>query len=87
MLEAKWYYNGYTPSLQEYLENACFPVAVPIILLNAYFSVTDPITKEALDFLEECLNIVRYSSIIVQLADDLGTSTVCRTYYPKIFIK
>ena len=50
MLEAKWYYNGYTPSLQEYLENACFPVAVPIILLNAYFSVTDPTTKEALDF-------------------------------------
>uniref|UniRef100_A0A7N2MKM7 Uncharacterized protein n=1 Tax=Quercus lobata TaxID=97700 RepID=A0A7N2MKM7_QUELO len=75
LLEAKWYYNGYTPSLQEYLENACFSVAAPIILLNAYFSVTDSITKEALDFLEEFPNIVRYSSIIVRLADDLGTST------------
>ncbi|KAK7834551.1 myrcene synthase [Quercus suber] len=75
LLEAKWYYNGYTPSLQEYLENACFSIGAPMMLLNAYFSVTDPITKEALDFLEECPNIVLYSSIIVRLADDLGTST------------
>ena len=86
LLEAKWYYNGYTPSLQEYLDNAWVSVSVPTILLNTYFSATNPITKEALDFLEECPNIVRYSSIIVRLADDLGTSTVCRTYYPKIFI-
>ena len=86
MLEAKWYYNGYTPSLQEYLDNAWVSVAMPTVLLNTYFSATNSITKEALDFFEECPNILRWSSMIVRLADDLGTSKVCRTHYPKNFI-
>ncbi|KAM4076901.1 hypothetical protein ACJW30_12G099500 [Castanea mollissima] len=75
LLEAKWYYSGYTPRLEEYLENACFSIAAPTILLHAYFSYTNPITKEALDCLEEYPNIVRLSSMILRLADDLGTST------------
>nr|POE74440.1 myrcene synthase, chloroplastic [Quercus suber] len=75
LLEAKWYYSGYTPSLQEYLENACFSIGAPTILVHAYFSYTNPITKEALDCLEEYPNIVRLSSMILRLADDLGTST------------
>ncbi|XP_030936303.1 myrcene synthase, chloroplastic-like [Quercus lobata] len=74
LLEAKWYYNGYTPSLQEYLDNAWVSVSVPTILLNTYFSATNPITKEALDFFEECPNIIRWSSMIIRLVDDLGTS-------------
>ena len=86
MLEAKGYYNGYTPSLQEYLDNAWVSVAMPTVLLNTYFSATNPITKEALDFFEECPNILRWSSMIIRLVDDLGTSKVCRTHYPKSII-
>ena len=77
LLEAKWYYNRYTPSLQEYIENAWISIAAPTILVHAYFFVTNPITKEALDCLEEYPNIIRWSAIILRLADDLGTSTVC----------
>ncbi|KAK4572350.1 hypothetical protein RGQ29_030690 [Quercus rubra] len=75
LLEAKWYYNRYTPSLQEYIENAWISIAAPTILVHAYFFVTNPITKEALDCLEEYPNIIRWSAIILRLADDLGTST------------
>jgi len=36
-MEAKWYYNGYTPSLQEYIENAWISSSAPTILVHAYF--------------------------------------------------
>uniref|UniRef100_A0A2N9I4N0 Terpene synthase metal-binding domain-containing protein n=1 Tax=Fagus sylvatica TaxID=28930 RepID=A0A2N9I4N0_FAGSY len=32
LLEAKWYHSGYTPSLQEYIENACISIAGPNML-------------------------------------------------------
>uniref|UniRef100_A0A2N9GH73 Terpene synthase N-terminal domain-containing protein n=1 Tax=Fagus sylvatica TaxID=28930 RepID=A0A2N9GH73_FAGSY len=75
LLEAKWYHSGYTPSLQEYIENACISIAGPNMLVHTYFFVTNPITREALDYLEEYPNIIRWSSMTIRLADDLGTST------------
>ncbi|KAG6627296.1 hypothetical protein CIPAW_15G117300 [Carya illinoinensis] len=75
LLEAKWFYNGYTPSLQEYLENGWMTITIANLLVHCYFFITNPITKEALDSLEEYPDIIRLSSLIVRLADDLGTST------------
>ncbi|XP_059433979.1 myrcene synthase, chloroplastic-like [Corylus avellana] len=74
LLEAKWYHIRYTPSFQEYIQNACISISGPVILGHAYFFVTNPVTKEALDCLEEYPNIIRWSSMILRLADDLGTS-------------
>ncbi|XP_041012261.1 myrcene synthase, chloroplastic-like [Juglans microcarpa x Juglans regia] len=74
LLEAKWYYSGYTPSLQEYIENAWISISAPLILVHSYFFVTNPITKEALDLLEDYPNMLRWQAMIVRLADDLGTS-------------
>ncbi|KAL5568181.1 hypothetical protein UlMin_024756 [Ulmus minor] len=75
LLEAKWYYSGYKPSLEEYIENAWISISAPVILVHAFFSVTNPITKEALECLEKYPSIIRSSSIILRLADDLGTSS------------
>ncbi|XP_035540295.1 myrcene synthase, chloroplastic-like [Juglans regia] len=75
LLEANWFYNRYTPSLQEYLECAWITVTIPNILVHCYFFVTNPIIEEALDSLEEYPDIIRLPSFIVRLADDLGTST------------
>ncbi|XP_034705111.1 (-)-alpha-terpineol synthase [Vitis riparia] len=74
LLEAKWYYSGYTPSLQEYISNSWISIAGPVILVHAYFLVANPITKEALQSLERYHNIIRWSSMILRLSDDLGTS-------------
>ncbi|XP_042981933.1 myrcene synthase, chloroplastic-like [Carya illinoinensis] len=74
LLEAKWYYNKYTPSFQEYIENAWVSISAPAILVHVYFAITNPIKKEALDCLEEYSNIIRCSAMILRLADDLGTS-------------
>ncbi|KAF3963667.1 hypothetical protein CMV_011970 [Castanea mollissima] len=75
LLEAKWYHNGYIPNLAEYLENAWISVSTPVILMHAYFMVTNPIMKEALGCFEEYPKIFYWSSMILRLTDDLGTST------------
>ncbi|KAB1205568.1 Myrcene synthase, chloroplastic [Morella rubra] len=74
LLEVKWYNIEYTPTLQEYIDNAWITISGPLLLLHAYFFVTNPITKEVVDYLEEYPNIIRWSSIIFRLANDLGTS-------------
>nr|QWQ79340.1 TPS63 [Juglans sigillata] len=58
LLEAKWFYNGYTPSLQEYLEYGWMTITIANIPVHCYFFVTNPITKEALDSLEEYPDII-----------------------------
>ncbi|KAF8409456.1 hypothetical protein HHK36_005532 [Tetracentron sinense] len=75
LLEAKWYHNGYKPTLEEYLNNGWISVAIPTMLVHAYFFVTKPITKEALECMESYPNIIRSASMIIRFYDDLGTST------------
>ncbi|XP_044461394.1 terpene synthase 10-like [Mangifera indica] len=75
LLEAKWYHSGHIPTLAEYMNNAWISISGPVILVHAYFLVTDPITEEAAECLEEYSNIFRWSSTILRLADDLGTSS------------
>ncbi|KDP35323.1 hypothetical protein JCGZ_09482 [Jatropha curcas] len=75
LLEAKWYYSGYTPTLQEYIDNAWISISAPVILVHGYFLLKTPITTDALKALNEYPSIIRWSSMILRLADDLGTSS------------
>ncbi|KAI3878849.1 hypothetical protein MKW98_002919 [Papaver atlanticum] len=77
LLEATWYYSGYIPTLEEYTNNAWITVGGPLLSIHAYCQLGDheKITKEAL----ECMtnnqsDIIRWSSMILRLADDLVTS-------------
>ncbi|KAL6327456.1 hypothetical protein AAG906_019769 [Vitis piasezkii] len=70
LVEAKWYHEGYMPSLQEYIN-------------NALISVSGPLTLEALGCLERYHDIIRWSSIIFRFSDDLGTSSLKRGDAPK----
>ncbi|XVF15081.1 hypothetical protein REPUB_Repub09cG0118500 [Reevesia pubescens] len=74
LLEAKWYYSGYTPTLQEYIENAWISISAPLILAHAYL-VTNSTRKECLDYCNEYSDVIYCSSIILRLANDLGTSS------------
>ncbi|KAL7160544.1 hypothetical protein ABFS83_01G103300 [Erythranthe nasuta] len=82
MQEAEWYYAKYTPTKEEYIENAWISISAPAIVSQAYFLVTNPIDKEAVRSLYKYHNIVRCSSMIsilttlvLRLANDLGTSS------------
>nr|GMC87958.1 (-)-alpha-terpineol synthase-like [Ipomoea batatas] len=74
LLELKWNLGRYTPSLNEYLDIAVITIAGPLLLIHAYFCITNPINIEDLQHLEQCPGIIRCSSMIVRLANDLGTS-------------
>ncbi|XP_058215794.1 terpene synthase 10-like isoform X1 [Rhododendron vialii] len=72
--EAKWYYSGYTPTLEEYMNNAWISISAPAILTHAYFLCTNPITPEGSECSNKYPNIFQWSGTILRLADDMGTS-------------
>ncbi|EXC24794.1 Myrcene synthase [Morus notabilis] len=74
LVEAKWYYSGYTPTFQEYIDNAWISFSVPVILVNVYVFAANPTTKEALTCLEEYPSIIRQSGILCRFLNDLETS-------------
>ncbi|KAI7745579.1 hypothetical protein M8C21_032549 [Ambrosia artemisiifolia] len=73
--EAKWYNSGYTPTLEEYLENAWVSISVPLMLTHISYLTSVTPTEEIMHSMERIENIIRYSGIILRLADDLGTYT------------
>ncbi|XP_017972632.1 PREDICTED: (-)-alpha-terpineol synthase-like [Theobroma cacao] len=74
LLEAKWYYSGYKPTLQEYIDNAWISISGPVVLSHA-FVLTNLKTKECLESFEEYSNIIYYFCLICRLVNDLETSS------------
>ncbi|TYI85012.1 hypothetical protein E1A91_D05G408300v1 [Gossypium mustelinum] len=80
LLEAKWYYNGYTPTLKEYLDNAWISITGHVMLAHTYLA-THHITEEGLrNFQEYYPDIIYHANILVRLVNDLGTSSVSNTH-------
>ncbi|XP_023755106.1 R-linalool synthase QH1, chloroplastic [Lactuca sativa] len=75
IVEVRWHHSGHTPTLEEYLENGYKSVGAPVILMHLSFLTSIGATEEILQGIEGAENIVRYSSLILRLADDLGTSS------------
>ncbi|CAL5431415.1 unnamed protein product [Camellia sinensis] len=74
MKEARWSFSGYMPTLEEYLDHAWTSSSIPTLLTHAYFLSTNAITNEELECIEKCDDIIKWSSMVARLADDLGTS-------------
>ncbi|WJX25782.1 hypothetical protein P8452_14787 [Trifolium repens] len=73
LIEAKWYHSGYTPTLEEYLENAWVSISGNVVLTHAYFVIPHSFKMEDLVHLQENSNIIRVSAMLLRLANDLGT--------------
>ncbi|KAK2975721.1 hypothetical protein RJ640_010780 [Escallonia rubra] len=73
--EAGWFHGGYKPTLDEYLDNAVVSIAAPLMLFCGYFLTTNNITEEALNDIDKLPSIMRCSSLIIRLTNDLGTSS------------
>lgn len=76
LIEARWYNSGYFPSLSEYLNAAWISISGPVLLLHAYFCTINPLTKKDLGSLEQYPGIIHWPSLVLRLANDLGTSSV-----------
>ncbi|XP_065873515.1 terpene synthase 10-like [Euphorbia lathyris] len=47
LLEAKWYHSRYTPTLEEYTENAWISGSGPVLLVHAFFLTEDKIVVKS----------------------------------------
>lgn len=72
-VEAKWYHTCYTPCLWEYLDNGWISSSGPLLSLVVLFGVGQDIT-ETIEILENNQEIIYYSSLIIRLCNDQGTS-------------
>lgn len=87
MIEARWYHSGYSPSLEEYLENAWISIGTSNILIHGYFLTQHGFKMEDMVRLEQNSNIIRFSKMIVRLANDLGTYKVSLSINIRIWFK
>nr|J7LH11.1 RecName: Full=(+)-epi-alpha-bisabolol synthase; AltName: Full=Terpene synthase 8; Short=LdTPS8 [Phyla dulcis]AFR23372.1 (+)-epi-alpha-bisabolol synthase [Phyla dulcis] len=75
LIEANWYHSGYKPSLNEYLNQGLISVAGPHALSHTYLCMTDSLKEKHILDLRTNPPVIKWVSILVRLADDLGTST------------
>ncbi|KAM0943918.1 putative (+)-alpha-terpineol synthase [Dioscorea sansibarensis] len=76
LIEAEWHYSGYKPSLEEYLNNGWISVSGHVILVHV-FLLSDDLrgkSKEALQHLMDYPNLIKSSSMIFRLCNDIATS-------------
>nr|BAS30550.1 isoprene synthase [Ficus septica] len=73
--EKKWTQNKETPSFEDYLENGWMSSSGGVFLVNSYLLVSQDITKQGLESLENYHNLLRWPSIIFRLTNDLATSS------------
>ncbi|KAK8521118.1 hypothetical protein V6N13_077238 [Hibiscus sabdariffa] len=76
LTEATWFYNGYTPGLEEYLENAQTSVGGPAAIVHAY-TLQAGLDGGKPASVDHCLKhdgeLIYWSSLITRLSNDLGT--------------
>ncbi|MFS7919920.1 putative R-linalool synthase [Helianthus anomalus] len=75
LVEARWYNNGHTPTLREYLDNGYTSISGPVILMHANFVTSVHSSNDILQCMPRLEKIIYYSSLIFRMADDLGTSS------------
>lgn len=82
LVEAKWYYEGYTPSLQEYLNNGWITLAGKVLSDHSFFVLMHDDPEEIItSFLGKHQDLVYYVSIIGRLCNDLATSRILNLHY------
>ncbi|KAG7641877.1 Terpene synthase metal-binding domain [Arabidopsis suecica] len=75
LVEAKWYKSGHKPNLEEYMQNARISISSPTIFVHFYCVFSDQLSIHVLETLSQHQqNVVRCSSSVFRLANDLVTS-------------
>ncbi|KZV37529.1 terpene synthase 10-like [Dorcoceras hygrometricum] len=72
--EAKWYSEAYTPTLEEYMNNAWISISTPVMLGFAFILTTNSLHMEDISNFLNYHDVIRWSATFVRIADDLGTS-------------
>ncbi|XP_057781644.1 (-)-germacrene D synthase-like isoform X2 [Salvia miltiorrhiza] len=71
MKEAEWCYSNYVPTMEEYMKLALVSGAYMMLSTTSLVGMRDPITKTDFDWITSEPPILRASSIICRLMDDM----------------
>ncbi|KAI7725782.1 hypothetical protein M8C21_013953, partial [Ambrosia artemisiifolia] len=75
IIEARWFNSGYTPTLNEFLNNGYMSIGIVPIIKHAYTLTLTSVSEDALKQIEIAENMIRNACIIVRLTNDMGTSS------------
>lgn len=70
-LEAKWLHEDYVPPFEEYMDVASITAAYPMLVTSTFVVMGDIVTTEMLDWVFTLPKIVKASTIISRLMDDI----------------
>ncbi|KAK4858837.1 hypothetical protein QYF36_022774 [Acer negundo] len=74
LMEAKWYSEGYIPSLQEYLSIGWITTGCLVLGVHSFFSIINEVSDDMEHILEKNQQIMHDPCTIVRLWNDLSTS-------------
>ncbi|KAM7490779.1 hypothetical protein LguiA_033700 [Lonicera macranthoides] len=69
--EAKWYHEGYVPTMEEYMEVALVSAGYIMVATTSFVGMGELVTKQALDWVSDNPLIVKACSVIARLTDDM----------------
>lgn len=76
LVEAKWFHKRYTPSFDEYMDNAWVTISVVAVASNMFVLTNQKMTKENLALIENIGELLHTFAYAFRLIDDLGTAKV-----------
>ncbi|XP_047307303.1 probable terpene synthase 9 isoform X2 [Impatiens glandulifera] len=77
LTEARWFYGGYEPSPEEYMENAWISVGGHGAIVHACLLLgLSPLNESSLDSFSSLSGPLYWSCLITRLSNDMGTSKV-----------
>ncbi|KAJ0534361.1 putative (E)-beta-ocimene synthase [Helianthus annuus] len=75
LVEAKWTRDKYIPTFDDYLDNAWRSVSGVVIVTHGYFLINHEIKKDVVESLEKYHDLMKWSSMVFRLYNDLATSS------------
>ncbi|KAM7486326.1 hypothetical protein LguiA_002335 [Lonicera macranthoides] len=69
--EAIWYHKGYVPTMEEYMEVALVSCGYKMLATTSFVGMGESVTKQAFDWVSNTPLMVKASSVICRLTDDI----------------
>ena len=83
--EAKWFHEGYIPSMEEYMRVATASAGNTTLTTISLLGMGDIVTKESLEWLLNDPKILRAFNTVIRLMDDIVSSKVQSSYCSSLF--
>lgn len=75
-VEAKWLKQEYIPTMEEYMNNALVSCGYSMLVTTSFMGMGDSVTKEVFDWIFSDPPIIKASTIISRLMDDIVSHKV-----------